>query len=290
MSDIEKVKKLREATGAGFKDCNLAIKESNGDLNKAVEILRVKGISKASKKMSRDAKEGVVATSGNENKISVIELNCETDFVAKNEDFVLFAKDLSELNNKNDSNLEKLKKSISSIKNCSLKNGATNIVFSDGNPKAKIMLIGEAPGSNEDQEGLPFVGRAGILLDKMLASIDLDRKNVYISNIINYRPPENRKPTDEEMNRYLPFIKKHIEIIKPKILVLLGSTAMNALIGNDVVISKVRGKWIEKEFGLCKTSVIVTFHPAFLMRQPTQKKLAWVDLKMIRDKKAKLNI
>ena len=111
MSDIEKVKQLREATGAGFKDCNLAVKESGGDLEKAVEILRVKGISKASKKMSRDAKEGVVATSGDEKKISVIELNCETDFVAKNDDFVSFAKEISELNNTNDSDLDKLNKS-----------------------------------------------------------------------------------------------------------------------------------------------------------------------------------
>jgi elongation factor Ts len=111
MSDIEKVKQLREATGAGFKDCNLAVKESGGDLDKAVEILRVKGISKASKKMSRDAKEGVIATSGDENKTSVLELNCETDFVAKNDDFVLFAKELSDLNNQNDSDLDKLNKS-----------------------------------------------------------------------------------------------------------------------------------------------------------------------------------
>ena len=118
MSDIEKVKKLREATGAGFKDCNLAIKESNGDLDKAVEILRVKGISKASKKMSRDAKEGVVAISGDEKKMSIIEVNCETDFVAKNEDFINFVKELSELNNQNDSNVEELKKS-------KMKNGAT---------------------------------------------------------------------------------------------------------------------------------------------------------------------
>jgi len=110
MSDIEKIKKLREATGAGFKDCNLAIKESKGDLNKAVEILRVKGISKASKKMSRDAKDGVVAVSGNEKKTSIIEVNCETDFVAKNDDFINFVKELSEINNQNDSNIEELKK------------------------------------------------------------------------------------------------------------------------------------------------------------------------------------
>jgi DNA polymerase len=182
-------------------------------------------------------------------------------------------------------NLEKLKKLINNIKNCSLKNNAKNMVFSDGNPKSKIMLIGEAPGASEDEEGLPFVGRAGILLDKMLAAISLDRKKVYISNIINYRPPDNRRPTDQEIKRYLPFITRHIEIINPKILVLLGSTAMNALIGNEVVISKMRGKWIKKKFGSCETSVIITFHPAFLMRQPAQKKTAWIDLKMIRDKK-----
>ena len=201
-----------------------------------------------------------------------------------------YKKDNFEISTDKAENLERLKKSIGAIKNCSLKSSATNIVFSDGNPKSKIMLVGEAPGSNEDQEGLPFVGRAGALLDKMLASINLNRKNVYISNIINYRPPENRRPTDEEVNRYMPFIKKHIEIINPKILVLLGSTAMNALIGKDIVISKARGKWIDKEFGSCKTSVIITFHPAFLMRQPAQKKMAWIDLKMIRDKKTKLKI
>ena len=187
-------------------------------------------------------------------------------------------------------NLELLKKSIINLKNCNLKKNAKNIVFCDGNPKSRIMIIGEAPGANEDKEGLPFVGRAGQLLDKMLSAIDLDRKKVYISNIINYRPPENRRPTDEEIGRYLPFILKHIEIINPKILILLGSTAMSALIGKDEVISKMRGKWMEKNFGRCKTSVIITFHPAFLIRQPAQKKQAWIDLKMIRDKKTKLKI
>ena len=132
MSDIEKVKKLREATGAGFKDCNIAIKESNGDLEKAVEILRVKGISKASKKMSRDAKEGVVAISGNEKKTSIIEVNCETDFVAKNDDFINFVKDLSEIKNQNDSNIEELKKA-------KMKNG--NSV--EDNLVALIAKIGE---------------------------------------------------------------------------------------------------------------------------------------------------
>jgi len=132
MSDIEKVKKLREATGAGFKDCNLAIKESEGDLDKAIEILRVKGISKASKKMSRDAKEGVVVVSGNETKISVIEVNCETDFVAKNEDFISFVKELSEINNEKNSNVEELK-------SAKMKNGQTV----DDNLVALIAKIGE---------------------------------------------------------------------------------------------------------------------------------------------------
>ncbi len=187
-------------------------------------------------------------------------------------------------------NLDLLKKSIINLKNCNLKKNAKKIVFGDGNPESKIMLIGEAPGANEDNEGLPFVGRAGILLDKMLSAIDLDRKKVYISNIINYRPPENRRPTDEEIKRYLPFIIKHIEIINPKILILLGSTAMNALIGSQTVISKMRGKWLERNFGNCKTSVIITFHPAFLMRQPAQKKMTWIDLKMVREKKINLKL
>ena len=201
-----------------------------------------------------------------------------------------YKKDNFELSENTAKKLVSLKKSILSLKNCEIKKNANNIVFSDGNPKSKIMLIGEAPGASEDQEGVPFVGRAGQLLDKMLSSIDLDRKKVYISNIINFRPPENRRPTNDEIKRYLPFILKHIEIIKPKILVLLGSTAMNALIGNEFVISKMRGKWIEKQFGEIKTSVIITFHPAFLMRQPAQKKMAWIDLKMIRDKKTNLKI
>ena len=186
--------------------------------------------------------------------------------------------------------LDKLKKKIKLIKNCKLKKNATNIVFGDGNIHSKIMIIGEGPGVNEDIEGKPFVGRAGKLLDKMLAAIQLDRTKVYISNVVNYRPPANRKPSEEEIQRYLPYLKSHIEIINPKILVLLGSTALNTLIGNEVVISKARGKWVHKEIGVVKPWIIASFHPAFLMRQPEQKKLAWIDLKMIRDKSKILKI
>ncbi len=186
--------------------------------------------------------------------------------------------------------LEILRKKINSIKNCDLKKSATNLVLSDGNPFAKIMIIGEGPGANEDKEGKPFVGRAGKLLDKMLSAIKLNRKNVYISNVVNFRPPMNRRPTDEEINRYLPFLKKHIELINPKIILLLGSTALNAIIGNEEVISKARGKWVNKKIGNANPEIISSFHPAFLMRQPDQKKYAWEDLKMIRKKIAHLKL
>ena len=126
--------------------------------------------------------------------------------------------------------LQKLKNKIKNIKNCELKKSATNLVFGDGNVNAKIMIIGEGPGAQEDATGIPFVGRAGKLLDKMLGAIQLDRSKVYISNVVNYRPPENRRPTEIEIKKYLPYLKNHIEIINPKILVLLGSTALNTLI------------------------------------------------------------
>ena len=186
--------------------------------------------------------------------------------------------------------LQKLKNKIHNIKNCELKKSAKNLVFGDGNINAKIMIIGEGPGAQEDAAGIPFVGRAGKLLEKMLNAIQLGRSKVYISNVVNYRPPENRRPTEIEIKRYLPYLKNHIEIINPKILVLLGSTALNTLIGNEIVISKARGKWIQKEIGKIKPWIIASFHPAFLMRQPEQKKLAWIDLKMIREKSKILKI
>ena len=186
--------------------------------------------------------------------------------------------------------LETLKKNIRLIKDCELKKNATNLVFGNGNINSKIMIIGEGPGAQEDAEGEPFVGRAGKLLDKMLEAIQLNRTKVYISNVVNYRPPANRRPTEEEIVRYLPYLRTHIEIINPKILILLGSTALNAIIGNKEVISRARGKWLQQEIGAVKPWIIASFHPAFLMRQPEQKKLAWIDLKMVRDKIKNLKI
>ena len=185
-----------------------------------------------------------------------------------------------EKNNK----LELLKKNIHEIENCDLKKTANKLVFSDGNINSKILLIGEGPGAQEDRIGLPFVGPAGKLLDKMLKAINLDRKKVYITNVVNYRPPNNRKPTEEEIKRYLPFLKLHIEIINPKIVILLGGTALHAICDKEKIISKVRGKWFKKKIGVCDPEIIVTFHPAFLIRQPDQKKYAWSDLKLIREK------
>ena len=200
---------------------------------------------------------------------------------------------ISKTNNFNSTKLQKLenlKNQINKIKNCLLKKSAKKIVFGDGNINSKIMIIGEGPGAQEDELGLPFVGRAGKLLDKMLEAIHLDRSKVYISNVVNFRPPENRKPTENEIERYLPYLKKHIEIIAPKILILLGSTALNTLIGSSVVISKARGKWIQKKIGSADLWIIASFHPAFLMRQPDQKKFAWIDLKMVREKSKTLKI
>ncbi len=186
--------------------------------------------------------------------------------------------------------LQNLKNKISKIKNCDLRRNSTNIVFSDGNPNSKIMILGEGPGANEDLEGVPFIGRAGQLLDKMLLSINLTRGSVYITNVVNYRPPENRSPTEEEIQRYLPYLTEHIEIIKPKILILLGSTALNTIIGKEEVISMARGKWSKRKIGNCVTNVIASFHPAFLMRQPGQKAMSWIDLKMIKKKIIELKI
>ena len=161
--------------------------------------------------------------------------------------------------------LQDLKHTISNIKNCELRKNSTNIVFSDGSPNSKIMIIGEGPGANEDLEGVPFIGKTGDLLDKMLLSISLNRDNVYITNVVNYRPPENRNPTVEEITRYLPFLIKHIEIIDPKILILLGSSALGAVIGDKQKISEIRGKWINKNIGKSNIFVIVSFSRGLLM-------------------------
>lgn len=186
--------------------------------------------------------------------------------------------------------LENLKKQIAEIDACDLKNHANQLVFSDGNFRSKIMLVGEGPGQKEDEIGKPFMGDAGKLLNKMLAAIDIKRESIYITNVVNYRPPNNRKPTTAEINKYSKFLYEHISIINPKILIIMGGTAMEALIGNNFKISKERGIWKDIIIKGKTYLSIVTFHPAYLLRQPDQKKYSWIDLKEIRKKINELNI
>ena len=171
---------------------------------------------------------------------------------------------------------------------CALADTATNLVFADGNPLSQIMIIGEAPGADEDRQGLPFVGLAGQLLDRMLATIGLDRSSTYISNILPWRPPGNRKPTPNEVTICLPFLRRHIELVDPKILVLVGGTSAQALLGVTQGITRLRGRWHDyprPDPGSEASSPIPTmpiFHPAYLLRKPGMKREAWRDLREIR--------
>ena len=180
------------------------------------------------------------------------------------------------------SKLEILKNNIEAIQNCNLKKNASKIVFADGNIQSPIMIIGEGPGQKEDELGKPFVGDAGNLLNKMLKAINIEREKIYITNVVNYRPPNNRKPEPSEINRYSEYLKEHISIINPKILILMGSTAMEALLGSNKRISKERGQWKEVIIKQKNYKTMVTFHPAYLLRKPDQKKFSWEDIKIIR--------
>ena len=188
--------------------------------------------------------------------------------------------------------LDDLKKEIQNIDSCELKSHAKNFVFNDGNHESKVMIVGEGPGEKEDELGKPFVGDAGILLNKMLKAININRDKIYITNVVNFRPPNNRKPEVKEITRYSNYLRKHISIIDPKILILLGSTAMESLFGSNIKISKERGKWKEVIINSKVYLTMVSFHPAYLLRQPEQKKHSWTDLKEIRKKidELKLNI
>lgn len=181
------------------------------------------------------------------------------------------------------SNLPALKKAMESFAHCDLKETAAHFVFGDGNPKAVVMFIGEAPGAEEDRQGIPFVGQAG-LLDKMLAAIDLSRETTYLTNLIPWRPPGARNPTPEERMMFRPFLDKHIELVAPKIIVLLGAIATKELLGTQEGISKLRGKWQTLTLRARSYEVMPTFHPAFLMRQPSQKKSSWEDLQSLQAK------
>ena len=195
-------------------------------------------------------------------------------------------------NNDKERELNELKLQINSIINCDLKNNSKKIVLGDGNINSPIMLVGESPGMKEDSSGLTFLGEAGDLLKKMLKAINIRKENIYSTYAVNFRPPEDRKPTPKEIKRYSQFLQKQISIIKPKLIILMGSTAMESLTGLNSKISIERGKWKEVIVQNTTYNIIITFNPSYLLRVPENKKYSWADLKKIKQKiiDLKLNI
>jgi len=185
---------------------------------------------------------------------------------------------------RNAQSLEDLKAALARYDGVSLRKTATNLVFADGNPKAEVMLVGEAPGADEDRQGLPFVGVSGQLLDRMMAAIGYDRTTFYITNVCFWRPPGNRKPTEAELAAQQPFVLRHIELVRPKVLVLVGGSSAQMLLGTTEGITRLRGKWFDyRSDGLDQPiPTLPIFHPAYLLRQPELKREAWRDLLKLR--------
>src|SRR5438309_9601479 len=182
----------------------------------------------------------------------------------------------------NAASLAALREILSTFEGCALRRTAKQLVFADGNPQARVMFVGEAPGREEDIEGVPFVGRSGKLLDLMLAAIGLDRKSVYIANIVPWRPPGNRTPTPQESQICLPFILRQIELANPDILVCLGGPSSQTLLGVKEGIKRTRGRWFTFHTGTREIKAIATFQPAYLVPSPLEKRFAWRDLLAIR--------
>ena len=177
--------------------------------------------------------------------------------------------------------LEALRALLDNFDGCALKHTATRLVFADGSPQARVMFVGEAPGRDEDIEGLPFVGRSGKLLDRMMAAIGLDRSKAYIANVIPWRPPGNRTPTPQETQICLPFIQRQIELVNPDVLVTLGNPSTQTLLSTREGIMRTRGKWFDYDTGTRTIRAIATFHPAYLLRSPSYKRMTWLDLRAI---------
>jgi DNA polymerase len=179
--------------------------------------------------------------------------------------------------------LDELRATLQTFEGCNLRFTATNLVFADGNPEARVMFVGEAPGMEEDLQGLPFVGRSGKLLDRMIATIGLDRKSAYIANVIPWRPPGNRTPTPQETEICRPFIERQIALVDPDFLILLGGASAKQILQTNEGILRLRGQWRSYDTGVRKIHAMATLHPAYLLRQPLQKKLAWRDLLGLKD-------
>ena len=217
----------------------------------------------------------------------------EQDFVFSNKPINRFKVTLETEKNQNAEKkmlLAELKKNINSIENCNLKSNSNHLILGDGKPDSPIMVIGEAPSAIEDESGKTFQGEVGTLLDKMLLAIEIKRDSIYLSYAINFRPPEDRKPTSQEIKRYSIFLKKHISIIDPKLIIVMGSSAMEALTGSGNKISKERGNWKEIILDNKTYPMMISFNPSYLIRFPENKKYSWEDLKKIRDKIKELKI
>ena len=217
----------------------------------------------------------------------------EQDFVFSNKPINRFKVKLETTKNQNAEKktlLEELKKNINSIENCNLKSNSNHLILGDGKPDSPIMLIGEAPSAIEEEASKTFQGEVGALLDKMLMAIEIKRDSIYLSYAINFRPPEDRKPTSQEIKRYSIFLKKHISIIDPKLIIVMGSSAMEALTGSGNKISKERGNWKEIILDNKTYPMMISFNPSYLIRFPENKKYSWEDLKKIRDKIKELKI
>ncbi len=233
-----------------------------------------------------------VVKSDNDNKIEVKKVNSTFDAISSlakrsafrnpNKKFMSIDEIVSQAKEKAQAanSLEELKKAVEEFDGCSLKKMATNTVFCDGNPDSKVMVIGEAPGNHEDLQGIPFCGDSGKLLDAMFGSINMKRADdYYITNVLFWRPPGNRRPTDEELAMCRPFVERHIQLVDPKIIILVGATAMSAVLAKKDPVSKVRGNIIEHQFDFMERKVdnFVVFHPSYLMRQSSNKRIAWRD-------------
>ncbi len=181
--------------------------------------------------------------------------------------------------------LEQLASDMQQCTRCGLAEGRNKLVFGVGNPQAKLMMIGEGPGKDEDEQGIPFVGRAGQLLDRILAAIHLTREDIYIANIVKCRPPNNRVPSRAEAVACLPYLYRQIELVNPGIIVLLGSTALQHLISSEARITKMRGQWLESRSGI---KIMPTYHPAAVLRDPTKRRPVWEDFQMIQEEYQRL--
>lgn len=267
---LDSEKKINEKSINFVQEATMEKPQEQGRVQQSPIISNIKNISSTSQALAELAKKNQINSM--ENKLSKI----DEKFLSLNQ----IIENARAMSNKAQ-NIAELKEIVENFEGCNLKKMATNTVFSDGNPDSKIMIIGEAPGNHEDLRGVPFCGDSGEMLTAMLSAINLTReKDYYITNVIFWRPPGNRRPTTEELAICRPFVERHLQLFNPKVIILVGATAMSAIIETSETISKIRGQFLDfsPQFLENKTKIFTIFHPSFLMRQPGKKRLAWLDM------------